>query len=78
MTQSTRAAQFAALHTVGTPLILYNIWDAGSAQAVAKGGASDPSDVCAKRPISTLHTSGYRTSAIPSVAAVQLSESSHS
>jgi 2-methylisocitrate lyase-like PEP mutase family enzyme len=40
MTQSDQAAQFAALHTPGAPLVLYNIWDAGSAQAVAKGGAA--------------------------------------
>ncbi|MBL4768755.1 MAG: isocitrate lyase/phosphoenolpyruvate mutase family protein [Rhodobacteraceae bacterium] len=40
MTQSNRAAQFAALHRSGAPLVLYNIWDVGSAQAVAKGGAS--------------------------------------
>jgi 2-methylisocitrate lyase-like PEP mutase family enzyme len=31
---------FASLHVPGKPLILYNIWDAGSAAAVAKAGAS--------------------------------------
>jgi 2-methylisocitrate lyase-like PEP mutase family enzyme len=30
---------FAKLHIPGNPLILYNIWDAGSAVAVAKAGA---------------------------------------
>jgi 2-methylisocitrate lyase-like PEP mutase family enzyme len=30
---------FAALHVAGEPLILFNIWDAGSAAAVAKAGA---------------------------------------
>lgn len=30
---------FAALHTPGTPLILFNVWDAGSAQAVTRAGA---------------------------------------
>jgi 2-methylisocitrate lyase-like PEP mutase family enzyme len=30
---------FAALHIPGNPLILYNIWDAGSAAAVARAGA---------------------------------------
>lgn len=30
---------FAALHVPGDPLILYNIWDAGSAVAVASAGA---------------------------------------
>ena len=29
---------FAALHTPGTPLILFNAWDAGSAAAVVKAG----------------------------------------
>ena len=31
--------RFAALHRPGNPVLLYNIWDVGSAQAVAKGGA---------------------------------------
>jgi len=39
MTQQDRAQQFAALHKKGAPLVLYNIWDAGSAQAVAAAGA---------------------------------------
>ena len=30
---------FAALHVPGDPVILYNIWDAGSARAVAEAGA---------------------------------------
>ena len=30
---------FAALHVPGDPVVLYNIWDAGSAQAVASAGA---------------------------------------
>jgi 2-methylisocitrate lyase-like PEP mutase family enzyme len=30
--------QFAALHVPGDPVILYNVWDAGSAQAIAKAG----------------------------------------
>ncbi len=37
MTQKTEA--FAAMHVPGNPLILYNIWDAGSTLAVAKAGA---------------------------------------
>ncbi len=40
MTQTDRANAFAALHQPGKPLVLYNIWDAGSAAAVAKAGAS--------------------------------------
>lgn len=34
-----RFESFAALHVPGTPLILFNAWDAGSAGAVAKAGA---------------------------------------
>ena len=30
---------FAALHVPGDPLILYNIWDVGSARAVAAAGS---------------------------------------
>jgi 2-methylisocitrate lyase-like PEP mutase family enzyme len=37
MTPKTES--FAALHVPGNPLILFNIWDAGSAVAVAKAGA---------------------------------------
>ena len=37
--QWERAAAFKALHVPGRPLILFNIWDAGSAKAVAAGGA---------------------------------------
>lgn len=38
-TQSERAVTFASLHVKGSPVILYNIWDAGSAQAVQAAGA---------------------------------------
>ncbi len=38
--QAKRAEEFAALHVPGAPLVLYNIWDAGSAGAVAKAGAA--------------------------------------
>ena len=30
---------FSLLHQPGNPLILFNIWDAGSARAVAEAGA---------------------------------------
>lgn len=39
MNQIEKARAFAALHVPGQPLVLYNIWDAGSAKAVADGGA---------------------------------------
>lgn len=35
----TKFETFAALHVPGDPVILYNIWDAGSARAVAAAGA---------------------------------------
>lgn len=38
-TQAERAETFANLHVKGNPLILFNIWDAGSAQAVQDAGA---------------------------------------
>src|SRR5580658_11017868 len=34
-----KAEQFRALHIPGQPLVLFNVWDAGSAKAVAAGGA---------------------------------------
>jgi 2-methylisocitrate lyase-like PEP mutase family enzyme len=37
--QARKAEQFRALHIPGEPLVLFNIWDAGSAKAVAMGGA---------------------------------------
>ena len=36
---SDRIEEFAKLHVPGQPLLLYNIWDAGSAKAVAAAGA---------------------------------------
>jgi 2-methylisocitrate lyase-like PEP mutase family enzyme len=35
----SKIEEFAALHVAGKPLILYNIWDPGSAKAVAGAGA---------------------------------------
>jgi 2-methylisocitrate lyase-like PEP mutase family enzyme len=35
----SKYADFAALHTPGDPLILFNIWDAGSAKVAADAGA---------------------------------------
>ncbi len=39
MTQSDKANLFKSLHVKGTPLVLYNIWDEGSAKAYANAGA---------------------------------------
>ena len=38
--QTHKAEQFRALHIPGKPLVLFNIWDVGSAKAVAAGGAT--------------------------------------
>jgi 2-methylisocitrate lyase-like PEP mutase family enzyme len=37
--QVTKAQMFKALHVPGNPIILFNVWDAGSAKAVAASGA---------------------------------------
>jgi 2-methylisocitrate lyase-like PEP mutase family enzyme len=39
-TQSDTAKSFAALHRPGDPLVIYNIWDAGGAQALEGAGAA--------------------------------------
>jgi 2-methylisocitrate lyase-like PEP mutase family enzyme len=38
-TQVAQAQAFRSLHVPGRPLVLFNIWDAGSAKAVASAGA---------------------------------------
>src|SRR5690348_12297661 len=37
--QVNKARAFAALHVSGKPLVLFNVWDPGSAKAVAQAGA---------------------------------------
>ena len=39
MNQAEKAARFAELHVKGTPLLLYNAWDAGSAKSILGAGA---------------------------------------
>ena len=39
MNQVEKAKRFAELHVKGTPLLLYNAWDAGSAKAILEAGA---------------------------------------
>ncbi|MBB3311714.1 2-methylisocitrate lyase-like PEP mutase family enzyme [Rhizobium sp. BK196] len=39
MNQIEKAELFGKLHRKGTPVILYNIWDAGTARAVTEAGA---------------------------------------
>lgn len=40
MDRSQKAKQFNSLHVPGDPLLLYNVWDAGSASAAVNAGAS--------------------------------------
>jgi 2-methylisocitrate lyase-like PEP mutase family enzyme len=40
MSQIDKAAKFQQLHVKGTPVVLYNAWDAGSAKAIVRAGAS--------------------------------------
>lgn len=37
--QKQKAEQFRSLHVPGKPLVLFNVWDAGSAKAIVEGGA---------------------------------------
>lgn len=37
--QEQKAEQFRSLHVPGKPLVLFNVWDVGSAKAVVAGGA---------------------------------------
>jgi len=39
MTMASKFDMFAALHVPGDPVILYNVWDVGSARAVVSAGA---------------------------------------
>ena len=39
VSQQEKARLFASLHRPGDPVVLYNAWDAGSAQTVAEAGA---------------------------------------
>lgn len=40
MNQQQKAEQFFNLHVKGNPVVLYNIWDAGSANAISDSGAN--------------------------------------
>ncbi len=39
MSQKDKALRFADLHVKGAPIVLYNVWDAGSAATLEKAGA---------------------------------------
>jgi 2-methylisocitrate lyase-like PEP mutase family enzyme len=40
VSQIRKAKQFGALHVKGTPVVLYNAWDTGSAKAIVDAGAA--------------------------------------
>jgi 2-methylisocitrate lyase-like PEP mutase family enzyme len=50
-TQADKARTFAALHQPGNPLVIYNIWDAGSAKTVEAAGA--PALATGSSPVAT-------------------------
>ena len=39
MSKTNQTARFHKLHVKGTPVVLYNAWDAGSAQAIVEAGS---------------------------------------
>jgi 2-methylisocitrate lyase-like PEP mutase family enzyme len=56
MNQTEKARRFAELHVKGTPVLLYNAWDAGSAKAILAAGAQ----VIATSSWSVAEAQGYR------------------
>ena len=50
-TQSDKARAFAALHQPGNPVVIYNIWDAGSAKTIEAAGA--PALATGSSPVAT-------------------------
>jgi 2-methylisocitrate lyase-like PEP mutase family enzyme len=56
MNQTDKAKRFAELHMKGTPLLLYNAWDAGSAKSILAAGAK----AIATSSWSVVEAQGYR------------------
>ena len=54
----TKFEAFAALHVPGDPVILYNIWDVGSAQAVIRAGAKALATAAIPLPMPTAGPTG--------------------
>lgn len=48
--QKRKAETFQNLHIRGNPIVLFNAWDAGSAKAVAAGGARAMAELEQSRP----------------------------
>jgi 2-methylisocitrate lyase-like PEP mutase family enzyme len=71
MNQTDKAKRFAELHVKGTPLLLYNAWDAGSAKSILAAGAK----AIATSSWSVAEAQGYRDGeAIPIELAQQIVE----
>jgi 2-methylisocitrate lyase-like PEP mutase family enzyme len=69
MNQTEKAKRFAELHVKGTPLLLYNAWDVGSAKAILAAGAK----AIATSSWSVAEAQGYRDGeAIPIELAQQI------
>src|ERR1700750_528308 len=69
MQQPAKAKRSAKLHVRGSPLLLYNAWDAGSAKAIADAGA--PAIATSSWSVAEAH--GYRDGQhIPVVFARQI------
>jgi 2-methylisocitrate lyase-like PEP mutase family enzyme len=69
MNQTEKARLFAGLHVKGTPLLLFNAWDAGSAKSILAAGAQ----AIATSSWSVAEAQGYRDGeAIPIALAEQI------
>jgi 2-methylisocitrate lyase-like PEP mutase family enzyme len=64
MNQTDKAKRFAELHVKGRPLLLYNAWDAGSAQSILAAGAQ----AIATSSWSVAEAQGYRDGEAISIA----------
>jgi hypothetical protein len=51
--QARKAERFRGLHIPGKPLVLFNIWDAGSAKALASAGAKAIATGAGRSPMQT-------------------------
>jgi 2-methylisocitrate lyase-like PEP mutase family enzyme len=69
MNQEQKATRFAELHVKGSPLVLYNAWDTGSAKAILAAGAK----AIATSSWAIAETHGYRDGeSIPLALAEQI------
>src|ERR1043166_6676609 len=67
MNQTEKAKRFAKLHVKGSPVLLYNAWDAGSAKAIVAAGAK----AIATSSWSVAEAQGYRDGEVIPIAFAQ-------